>query len=539
MKSLPLLLFIALLLGLSGGCTRGNPASDALRRAEAVMDSCPDSALVIVRSVSPDSLTSQADRSLHSLLLAQALDKNYLPLPPDSLLEASLGYFTDCGDRRRAMLASLYLGKVLAARSDASDALVCFFRSRDIARELDDPFWGAMAARGIADIWHSNFNFGEEIEYTRQELDLFRRAARQPYVDYALLDYARALSSGSRYDESCAIVCALADSARAHSDSILAVEAARISGINLIVRGDYLRARSAFASLSASSMASASDSLYFYLASVLSGLPVNPLAVQSVSVTDSLDAPLKHQALYLIHTRNGNHEDALREYRLMNAINNRAVSSRMNRDLASAVISRYDLLNRLAESEMKATRTSSVLVLVIALFLISALIVAFFILRARYLRNIDSKLQLACDFREQLSRSSTLVAGLISSHNSVLNRLLTADPDDPSSRRKIATAVSSLLGDIAVGGPGISRLSQEIDLAYSNLYSDFVKAVPGLKDSDRHLFLFSAYGFTPSVIARLLRVPKITSVYDRKRRLKDRIRRLPPHLADRFLSFLN
>jgi tetratricopeptide (TPR) repeat protein len=66
---------------------------DELKRAESLIETAPDSALIILKHLSPDKYKSDADRALYGLLMIKALDKKMLPLKPVSLLDNSLAYY--------------------------------------------------------------------------------------------------------------------------------------------------------------------------------------------------------------------------------------------------------------------------------------------------------------------------------------------------------------------------------------------------------------------------------------------------------------
>ena len=69
MKRIALFTVIALLICTMGACAR--PESRRLQRAEAVMESAPDSALAILDSIDTATLTRASDRALYALLLTQ------------------------------------------------------------------------------------------------------------------------------------------------------------------------------------------------------------------------------------------------------------------------------------------------------------------------------------------------------------------------------------------------------------------------------------------------------------------------------------
>lgn len=117
------------------------------------MEEHPDSALGVLMTVNPDDLRSDGDLALYALLLTQAQMKNYVVVPSDSLIESAVRYFDEESDVRRRMLANFYLADVNYENKNYSKALISAFKAYDIAIELDDKFWIAMAARTIADIY--------------------------------------------------------------------------------------------------------------------------------------------------------------------------------------------------------------------------------------------------------------------------------------------------------------------------------------------------------------------------------------------------
>ena len=83
------------ILVLSVSCRRDSEASDvAFQKIEICMESLPDTALYLLKSVPhPEKLRgkSQAD---YALLLTQAMDQKYVMFTPDSLIALALNYYT-------------------------------------------------------------------------------------------------------------------------------------------------------------------------------------------------------------------------------------------------------------------------------------------------------------------------------------------------------------------------------------------------------------------------------------------------------------
>ena len=108
--------------------------------------------------------------------------------------------------------------------------------------------------------------------------------------------------------------------------------------------------------------------------------------------------------------------------------------------------------------------------------------------------------------------------------------------DSKSAKRKIADSVTVLIESLSIRSDKIVELESEVNALYDNLFAEFRKDLPSLKDVDYRLYLFSILGFSNTAISLFLKEDRVSAVYDRKRHLKDRIKRLDPLKRDRYLS---
>lgn len=84
----------------------------------------------------------------------------------------------------------------------------------------------------------------------------------------------------------------------------------------------------------------------------------------------------------------------------------------------------------------------------------------------------------------------------------------------------------------------IADLENYVNTHFDNILAELRLTLPKLKEIDFRLFLFSALGFSINAISMFLEVDKISKVYDRKRRLKDKIKTLPDMQREKFLKIL-
>ena len=91
-------------------CSSPSAKNPLLLRADSLMETQPDSALIILESIASPEKLSGADRAFYALLLTQAKHKNAIPLEDDSLIKIAVDYY---GDKERcvnAAKAHYYLG---------------------------------------------------------------------------------------------------------------------------------------------------------------------------------------------------------------------------------------------------------------------------------------------------------------------------------------------------------------------------------------------------------------------------------------------
>ena len=92
MKAIMIVIIAALSLCLALGSCHGKRTSDyRLKMADAIMNSTPDSALALLKTINRDSLDEEL-QAWHALLYTKATDKCYRPIADDSLISRAVDY---------------------------------------------------------------------------------------------------------------------------------------------------------------------------------------------------------------------------------------------------------------------------------------------------------------------------------------------------------------------------------------------------------------------------------------------------------------
>lgn len=111
-----------------------------------------------------------------------------------------------------------------------------------------------------------------------------------------------------------------------------------------------------------------------------------------------------------------------------------------------------------------------------------------------------------------------------------------------SEKRYSAAELQQILADIlwesGMDPKHSAALPAYIDRVLDRTVDNLKKDIPGLGEEDILLFCYLLLDFTPSLISRLMGIDSLNTVYSKKKRLLDRIRKLPVEKADGYLDLI-
>ena len=198
MKRIALFTVIALLICMMGACDR--PESRRLQRAEAVMESAPDSALAILDSIDTASLTHASDRALYALLLTQGRIKTYEVLTDDSLISTAVRYYEDHGPDSNQMKSLFYQGEILFSRGELNKSLENQLNSLELAKDLNANYWIAKSSEAVADLFNHAYSDAQAVKYSKDAVKYYGLAGRIRNHRFALSDMATYYGNIGNFD---------------------------------------------------------------------------------------------------------------------------------------------------------------------------------------------------------------------------------------------------------------------------------------------------------------------------------------------------
>lgn len=537
---------LSAMLLLLAACTGGGEGGRALLRAEALMEQHPDSALAILDSISPSSLTSDASRAKYALLLTQAQTKTYQTVLNDSLISIALNYYADSSDSRDKMLSHYYYGQVKFNSGDYAACILHLFKALEEAEKLHDSFWLGMINRMLSDSYMETYSNAEELVYAKRELEHFSASRRQPHIDYALNDLASAYCDAGKYDSAVIVSNQAIDSAIAHGDPYLLSGARRNKGLSFYAQGTYPLAAEVYDSILASGYANSRDSAYRGLIYLETGHLSEARSMLSAD-EDPSNFPLTYLRVK-IYKAEDSIAAALRLREQFDSDADKRLKQRMSTDITSSLVTQLSLDKQVSETRSRAKSVFILSASALILMLAVVLIVLFRNYRRQQLARMEQNIQLAHQLEEMLdSRNSDFtearltIQQLLSTKYELLDRLcyqMAEGAQSAAAGKKISDIVNSVIKQFSQNPKTITELEALIDKHYDNLFSDFRTALPVLKDSDYKLYLFSILGFSSASIAVLLSEKKVSNIYNQKRHLKDKIKLLGDDSASKFLKYL-
>ena len=194
--------YITLILALAFfGCSESNNVSDIFTKAEQLMNVYPDSALMLLQSVDADKLTTKEGKARHALLLSQALDKNYIDLTSDSIINIAVEYYTNSNDKERYFTSLYYLARIQYNRNDYVNAIITLTQAEELSQYIKDNYKLALLYGWIGHIYNDVFDATKSLTYYKKAKN-FYHLCNNEYLEYdKILSMADAYYKLEKFEE--------------------------------------------------------------------------------------------------------------------------------------------------------------------------------------------------------------------------------------------------------------------------------------------------------------------------------------------------
>ena len=193
--------FLLLLLLLTG-CDDPKPVTDALTRAEALMNEYPDSAWAVLNTLSPDEMGQNRTRAHYALLYTQAQDKTYRDETNDSLISIAVDYYHHTDDARHKFLSYYYKGRVSFNAKDYLTATSCYMEAEQLADAVGDDYLTGLLYAELGRIYRLYYDYPKSLEAYQKAAECYERADKIRHRNYMWLNQTRIYRSMNENKES-------------------------------------------------------------------------------------------------------------------------------------------------------------------------------------------------------------------------------------------------------------------------------------------------------------------------------------------------
>ena len=211
----PLIAFFLLVVS---SCNNYNNA--LLADASSVLDTRPDSALLIISKVDTSKFHSSKQFAKYELLKAMAIDKCYIDTTDISIMAHAQHYYQNHGERKDRMLSRYYYGRLLYNSNSMDNALEYFLDALNYSDENDPKMMGMIHAL-LSAVYRNNYDSGNELKHQEKALDYFSKFGNPLYIEQATLNLGSAFHNNRFFDKADSLYSLIPESSPYYKATVL------------------------------------------------------------------------------------------------------------------------------------------------------------------------------------------------------------------------------------------------------------------------------------------------------------------------------
>ncbi len=553
-QTFTLLLAVSLMVSCAGN---GNGATARLDSAEALVQSSPDSALTVLRSIDTLTLTTRPLRARYSLLHAMALDKNWIDTTDVNIVMPAVDYYSSHGSADRRAKAYYYLGRVQENGGDLTGAAVSYTIAED-GLSGDDGFRG-LIDMALANVYRKTHNVDKTLEYTEKARFFFTAANDTAHL--RLIDGRLAMAYHERHEWSIADSIYQASLRKASCDTVYALlYMSQYAAMKVIQPEpdpegaiDLLRLKK----VDYGEALTVKDYGVYALASAQVADYQTCDAI--LSMIADLPAIRQKEARYFIYRISELRKDYKAALDILKSIysdQDVMVSDILNQSVSVALQDHYERQAAEAVSRMKNNRLAWALLLTVitATFCVVASWIS--LRRRKEKEAVENLLRMSEDANRLLNQSNEAlesdIGKLRSSFVMFFRQALekmgslseafirTKDRSDESRKEAVYRRVERIVDDINKDDESFDRFETQVNMYLDNiidhLIGDLQNSGSKVSRNDERFICYTIVGFDSNTISMLLGL-SLSNVYTKRSRLRERIRQLDSPYKELYLKY--
>ena len=532
MKKLLYISLLAVLLSAALSCSRS--VDKRLVLADTLMWNNPDSSLAILEAINLDSLQGDENQAYYALLLTQAQFRCYVNCSSDSLINFALDYYSDNHNQEHYTRSLLYKGSFYEVHDNPIEAIKWYKQAEDNADSTDYRNLAQINMR-LGMLYYNNYASNNLDLEKFKKAEYYYKKLRDKRMTMAATSYVANLYRITNSDTSKLLynqVQALAIELR---DSIQLYDCITSKALMYLLDSSYIDAKRCMLQALSLSNDKMKNSHYFILSEAYSKLGLVDSSEYYFNKVDlnscnSYDSVMFYRARKELAIAKGDFANATKyENNYLNLTD--SLEHNKEKYELSKFESDFDT-ERIAAKGKKVNLLNKTIIILVALFLVFALVTAALIIVISR-KNRKDKQQMIDELKEEsFGNYEELRSNLADFDNHFsktmnerlksLEEIMTGayNPNQDSKSSEVVHKISPIADDDTKFWEG---LYSYINIKHNGAMDRIANDYPQLSASDLNFIKLMCCGFSDAAIAVCRNYRNVASVRGRRRKIRDKM----------------
>ena len=498
-----------------------------------------DSALFILSSITPKSLSNEKDEAYHALLTTQARYKSYALFTSDEEINIAVNYYEKHPEERDKLIRSyIYKGAVMQELAKPDTAMIYYKLAEMKASEANDYFNMGYARFRMGRLYFTHHAYdGRNIEKIEQALDCFRHINDLDFQSYCLeyLGVMYRQTNPQKAEKTLKEAISMAEKIGDRSQYISCVN--DLAHLYFMMGSDHAgynkKAYDQLQIIKSYGIENQEDIVYITFANVYSALGMPDSAMYYLQLSgheNDTNSDYRTNFLEALSNIAKARGDSITYLHLINECSNLSFALMRDPNILNIMYAENDFdrqYERLKEEKQQRSKITYIAIGLALILALAGLALAFYRRAHRYDR-------LVVELKDQSQSQMHDLAGLqtninemkinderlksfISSHMGMMREMIEACYHEP--RNRIAENMKRIVKFQDSNHDNWVKLYDYIDLEHNNIMSRTRENYPQLNDRDLLLLALTCMGYSYIQTAIIMGYSNATSVSVIKQRL--------------------
>lgn len=512
---------------------------------ETYIQSRPDSALATLRAIDTTTLTSRSLRAHYALLLATALDKNWIDTTDVNVVMPAVTYYDKHGTDDQKMRAYYYLGRIQQNGHDPNSAIISFTLAERASAGSEDEGFKGLLNMALAEIYRKAHFMEKARDCIESGSEHFQKA--NDTAHYHLTSGLLAIcyqemreweTADSLYREG--IERAVNDTSAmrmilAHyaAFKVIQPDADPKGAISLLTRlySEYKQP-----------LPPKEYSIYAYASDLLGDHKTCDAMLKVLRNLPEERRKDSRYCEYLIAKSRGDYEQAVDLATAIYGEQDKKVDQLLNNSVTQVLQNYFQ--NQYAKTEQRAQILRLVFAVAILSLLLLLGLIVFMVNRKREKERLAADLlrQSNSELKEQYKSLQQSYANLFKDQFDAVNELCktylkTQGKTEETRKTAIYGKVKDIIAFIGEDKKQHALFEEQINRDLDDIVAHLKADLGNVSDEDSRFICYTIAGFDTNIVATLLNL-SVSNVYTKRSRLRERIRKLDSPHKEQYLRVI-